>query len=46
MWWDADVNGLQAALIQGDIIRHHAPQRVDDGGAGDCWRRIQVANDL
>lgn len=28
---DADLNWLQAALVEGDILRHHAAQGVDDG---------------
>lgn len=41
--WDADVDGFEAALVEGYVFGDEAAEAVDDGGVGDGFRGVGVA---
>ena len=43
---DLDGDGAQAALVEGDVELHHAPQAVDDRRVRHGTRRVAVAKHL
>lgn len=43
---DAHGDGRHAAVVERDVARHHAAQRVNDGRLADRGRRVGVAKHL
>lgn len=46
MFWDQDLDGREAALVQRDVLRDEAAEAVDDGGVSDGFRGVGVGVDF